>query len=183
MNRRILIIAATLVAGVGLAGLSVAAQAGTDPLDGSDVVGALADAPAVGDALPDAAPFDDIGQGGVLADSSRLLGIDGTRSFWVARDAADEICLVVALGDANQTIAAACNRPDRVQRDGLSLGFQGAEGAESVAYLLPDDANVSQLGAPWTVVDANLVTAATEALAEHGTSVPRADGGAIALIP
>lgn len=180
MNRRIVIAGAALAAGLGLAGVALAAQAGTPVLDGSEVVGALADPRTAADALPATLGADDVGVGGLIASSARQLGSDAGRTFWVARDAAGDVCLVASLADASQLVAAACGRPDRVQRNGLVLGFQGS-GQESVAYLLPDDARLTAVRAPWTVVGDNVVVAYTAAVGSSGTSVPREGGGSIPL--
>ena len=161
----------------------VVAQAGDDTLEPGQIVTAL-DQPRVnGDALPSSLQLDDLGNGGVIASSSRLLATDDTRRFWVARDAADDICLVVAAGDAGQTIATACNRPERIAQNGLLLGFQGLETDEAVVYLLPDSAILDDVSGPWQVLSPNVVVADAAEAKQHGSSLRTTDDHSIALVP
>jgi len=187
MNRRPVLIAALAVVvatGVALSAGVLVAQAGDDTLDAATIVGVLDDRRAEHDVLPATLDLAQHGHGGLVGSSSRLLGADGTRSFWVAQDAADDICLVVALGDAGQTIATACNRPERVKANGLVIGFQGGAGTTaSVAYLLPDAAVVDTLGAPWRVVSDNVIVAAADELEGTGVTLPTEDDTTIVLVP
>jgi hypothetical protein len=180
MNRRIVLAGVALTAGFGLAGVSLAAQAGTPVLDGPAVVGELGEARVAADALPASLPVADVGAGGLVSSSARLLGSDETRTFWVARDAAGDLCLVVSLDDATQLVATACGRPAGVQRHRLVHGFQ-AGGSDSVANQLPAAARHSGIRAPWSVVGDNIVVADTAAVGASGTAVPLEGGGTIPL--
>ena len=108
------------------------------------------------DALPVLLKPSDVGIGGLVAASARSLATDQGRQFWVAQDAVGDLCLVVSFGK-QPLVAATCARPDAVQRQGLELGFQDGSKAATVAYLLPEDADLSTVAAPWRVVTDNLV--------------------------
>ena len=187
MKRRTLVIGGAALAALVLTGtalsLGVVAQAGDDTLEPAQIVSALDSARTTDDALPASLDLSDLGDGGVIASSSRLLAVDDGRSFWVARDAADDICLIVAIGDAGQTIATACNRPKQIEERGLLLGFRGLETDEAVAYLLPDAAILDGVAVPWRVLSGNIVVATESEVAGHGTSLPTTDDDSIALIP
>lgn len=156
MKRPYVLAGIALTAGIALAGVGAVAQASTDPLDPVSVVGELGHARDAGDALPSSLRLGDVGIGGLDAASARSLAIDKGRQFWVAQDAAGDICLVVAFGGGG-FVAATCGRPDAVQRQGLELGFQAGPRDPAVAYLLPDSVELSTLGGPWQVVSDNLV--------------------------
>lgn len=177
------VLAAAAVTATALAVGGVVAQAGDDTLEPGQIVSALDQVRAGRDALPAALVLGDLGDGGVIGSSSRLLATDADRSFWVARDAADDICLIVALGDKGQTIAAACNRPALVKEKGLLLGFQGLASDEAVAYLLPDAAILDSVASPWRVLSDNVVIALSDQVDGHGASLPTTDHDTIALIP
>lgn len=188
MNRRTLLIGGAVLAAAALTATALAAggviaQAGDDTLEPGQIVSALDQARTGGDALPSTLVLGDLGDGGVIGSSSRLLATDGGRSFWVASDAADDICLIVALGDKGQTIATACNRPALVEEKGLLLGFQGLASDEAVAYLLPDTAILDGVASPWRVLSDNVVVALSAQVDGHGTSLPTTDHDSIALIP
>jgi hypothetical protein len=188
MNRRTRLIGGAVLAAAALTATAltvggVVAQAGDDTLEPAQIVAALDDARSSHDALPSTLRLDELGDGGVIAASSRLLATDAGRSFWVATDAADDICLVVALGDKGQTIATACNRAARVKENGLVLGFQGFASDEAVAYLLPDAAILDNVASPWKIVSENVVVANAAQVDGHGASLPTTDHDTIALIP
>jgi hypothetical protein len=156
MKRGYVLAGIALTAGIALAGVGAVAQASTDPLDPVSVVGELGQARDAGDALPSSLQLADVGIGGLVARSARSLAIADGRQFWVAQDAAGDICLVVAFGEG-RFVAATCGRPDAVQRQGVELGFQEGTRDSAVAYLLPDSVEFSTLSAPWQVVSDNLV--------------------------
>jgi predicted small secreted protein len=188
MNRRTRLIGAAVLAAAALTAAAltvggVVAQAGDDTLEPGQIISALDTARTGHDALPSTLVLSDLGDGGVVGSSSRLIATDSGRSFWVARDVADDICLVVALGDKGQTIAAACNRPAVVEEKGLLLGFQGFASDEAVAYLLPDAAILDDIASPWRVLSDNVVVALSAQVDGHGTSLPTTDHDSIALIP
>jgi len=177
--------AAVLTAGALTVG-GIVAQAGDDTVQPGQIVTALDRARTGGDALPASLVLSELGNGGVLATSSRLLATDAGRSFWAAQDAQGDICLIVALGDTGHTIASACNRPHVVKENGLLVGFQGFHGVDSdeaVAYLLPDAAILDDVSAPWRVLSDNVVVAASADVKGHGSSLSTTDHDSIALVP
>lgn len=120
-------------------------------------------------------------RGGLDVTSVRLIGTEASRPYWVARDAAGEICLIVALNDTLQTVASVCSPPDRVARSGVVLAFSAAGVDEAIAYLLPDDAEIDKARAPWKTVGDNVLVAPTAGL--RASQVPLTSGGSIALRP
>lgn len=122
----------------------------------SEVIDQLGRAMVARDALPDSVPVEDFGSNGLRSETSRLIGTDGKRSFWVAVDNGDNLCFIVSLGDVNHTIGSACNRPDRIAAAGQTLGLQGEDGVTYVAVLLPDSARESDIGGDWKLVGRNV---------------------------
>lgn len=137
----------------------------------TSVVPDLADAGTLDDALAPSIRTADLGQGGIVESTSRHLGDKGSAKFWVALDAASEICLVTRLEDHDVT-AATCASAARVSQIGLTLQASVVEGGDVVtAVLAPSDVRV-EASKDWTFVAPNLI--ATEKVAT-GDALPAAE--------
>jgi hypothetical protein len=186
--KRLVVIAGAIALTIGtVAGATAVAQAQDSPSEAPLVISELATERDGFDALPSKLPVDEIGEGGLDTSSARLLATDSGRRFWAALDATGDVCLIVALGDKGETIAATCGSPDAVAAEGLLLGFQGSGGTgaqASVAYLLPDSAVAEKAPAPWRLAAPNVIVAPAADAAGSAGSVPGTDGAApIALVP
>jgi hypothetical protein len=175
--RRVAIGGVTVLAAAGLALAGISA-ASADRVDADEVVAALDSRTTPADALPASLRDPDYE---LVASSSRYLGADGPRDFWVAEQKDGSLCILVSLGDAGQTIGGACNRPEAIASAGQLVGVQGSDGVEYVTYLLPDAADRSKpIGGGWTSVGDNVVVARADTRAPN-TTVPLQGGGSITL--
>lgn len=161
-RRRVLIagVSALLAGGLAVAGVTAATA---DRLEADDVISALAVAPTAADRLPATVPAGEWGRGGLVVESIRSLGSDGPRRFWAATDASGSICVIVAVGDAGQTVGGACGDPAAVAKSGQGVGVSGIDGVTWVAYLLPDGVSTTRLSSDWKRVGGNLVVARGDA--------------------
>lgn len=169
--------AALFIAVVAIIGVT-AAQAGSNAPD--QIVSALAEPRSESDDLPSSLKPEDFGRDGLVPDTTRYVGSDGPRRFWVALDSAGEICVIVALGGADQLTAAACNFAERVAKDGQLLGVQGRDGIGYTIYLIPDSALLERASSAWTRVGENGLIAPTDEAAKP-EMLPKEDGSSIVL--
>ncbi len=91
------------------------------------------------DALPSFLQAGDLGNQGLLAGSTRLLGAAQGARHWVAKDRSGEVCLISVLGTtaADQVTGVTCAPAAQFAKEGLTLQVTGP-GTASEAYLLPD---------------------------------------------
>jgi hypothetical protein len=158
MQRRLLAVvlgASAVVVAVG----AFAATAGAAPTArASDHLTLLSKPQTAGDALPAFVAASELGDEGLLAGSTRLLGQSQGAWHWVAEDKSGQVCLVTMLGStpADQVIGATCTAPAAFARRGLTLQVAGPATA-SEAHLLPDGYSAAAKARPeLTVLSPNL---------------------------
>lgn len=92
----------------------------------------------VADRLPPAAGADEIGAGGLLPSSIRMIQSGTAGAVWVGIDREGRLCLIASAPTSPAMFGSACATADQFERRALSLRVGGAGGAIE-AYLYPDE--------------------------------------------
>jgi hypothetical protein len=138
MKRKFVVLALATAAAAVTTGVLATPGASAEPA-GTLRLSVLSRAQVAADALPSFLPAGDLGNQGLLAGSTRLLGAAQGARHWAAEDRSGEVCLVSVLGTtaADQITGVTCAPVAQFAKEGLSLQVTGP-GKASEAHLLPD---------------------------------------------
>ncbi len=110
-----------------------------------------------GDRLPTGFPAEQHGDGGIVATSSRLLGLQNGTRYWVALDRRSNVCVLAQSTSRADLTAASCTSPGELEARGGSLRVDGGTW-KFEAFLVPDSVDASSVTGGWAAVSDNLVT-------------------------
>jgi hypothetical protein len=185
-KRRFLALTATasIAAAVIGSAVGVSSAVGSDPLSRPvselnpvDVVSALGQQSRSSASIDTAVSkhFAELGDGGIVASSARLISESDGARYWVAVDEANNICLVTLFVDADLA-GSNCGASQDVEKWGISQTLSGdpssAAFLEKAAVLLPDSAAIADTSAAdlpdeWDVLTPNLMVADSSDISEN----------------
>lgn len=96
--------------------------------------------------LPSVLSPADLGEGGLRADTVRLVSKSTTAQYYVALDAANQLCLIAYVPGVDWTAGSSCTDPDSFEEDGLGIRVYAHGTGAAEAYLLPDAASARGVG-------------------------------------
>lgn len=119
--------------------------------------GVLGDSQTHADRLPSGFPAEQHGDGGIVAASSRLIGLQNGTRYWIALDRRSNVCVLAQSVSRADLTAASCSTAGDLEARGASLRVDAGTW-KLEAFLVPDSVDASSLTGGWTAVADNLVT-------------------------